>query len=86
MVSHIYIIFTDTGKNVRQGTKKVPIVPWWMLEKKGIHIKYIKLITDMYEDVITCKNSSRRYIGVLHSYKFTLCICNEPVPIYPSYG
>lgn len=28
-------------------------VLWWVIEKKGFHIKYINVIQDMYEGVVT---------------------------------
>ena len=28
-------------------------VLWWVLEKRGVHVRYIKVIKDMYDGVVT---------------------------------
>ena len=32
---------------------KGPLVLWWVMEKKIVHIKYLKAIKDMYKEVVT---------------------------------
>ena len=36
-------------------------VLWWVLEKRGVHVRYIKVIKDMYDGVVTSVITAEDY-------------------------
>ena len=46
----LHMVFIDLEKAYDRGPREVM---WWVLEKKWVHLKYIKLIKDMYDGVVT---------------------------------
>ncbi|EXC17267.1 DNA-directed RNA polymerase II subunit [Morus notabilis] len=46
----LYIVFIDLEKAYDRVPREVL---WWVLEKKGVHVRYIKVIKDMYDGVVT---------------------------------
>ena len=64
----LHMVFIDLEKAYDRVPRKVL---WWVLEKKGIHVKYINIIKDMYEGVRT---SVRTASGEMEEFPFTVSV------------
>jgi hypothetical protein len=56
------MIFIDLGKTYDKVTRNVM---WWVLQKHKVSSKYITLIKDMYDNVVTSVRTSDRDINDL---------------------
>ncbi|XP_024025534.1 uncharacterized protein LOC112092777 [Morus notabilis] len=53
---------TSTISDLEKAYDRVAMeVLWWVLEKRGVHVKYIKVIKDMYDGVVTSVRTAGGY-------------------------
>ena len=66
------MIFIDLEKAYDRVPREVM---WWVLEKNGVPLKYIKLIKDMYDNTVT---SVRTSDGITSEFPITIgCIKDQ---------
>ena len=46
-------------------------VKWWVLEKKGVHLKYIKLLKDINDEVVISVRTTGR---ITREFPITICL------------
>ena len=54
----LHTVFIDLKKTYDKVPKEVL---WWVLEKRGVHVRYIKVIKDMYDGVVTSVRTAGGY-------------------------
>ena len=63
----LHIVFIDLEK----AHDRVPSeVMWWVLEKKGVPLKYIKFTKEMYDEVVSSVREQVR--GILSEFPITI--------------
>ena len=68
----LHMIFIDLEKAYDRVPREVM---WWVLEKNGVPLKYIKLIKDMYDDTVTGVRTSD---GITSEFPITIgCIKDQ---------
>ncbi|EXB56439.1 putative CRM domain-containing protein [Morus notabilis] len=54
----LHMVFIDLEKAYDRVPREVL---WWVLEKRGVHVRYIKVIKDMYDRVVTSVRTAGGY-------------------------
>lgn len=61
-------------------------VLWWLMEREGMHIKYVNIIKDMYEGAVRSVNT---VVGDMEEFPITMSshqrLASSPY-CYPTYG
>ena len=55
----LHMIFIDLEKTYDRVPREVL---WWVLEKRGVHVRYINVIKDMYDGVVTSVRTTGGYM------------------------